>query len=652
VSPDDRDPSRLVEGGALRPEDLAAAELVSRALPTPNADDLAQERIWRALGKGLATRSTQTRPRWVLALGVAAALVLLAGAAMLTRGTFGGRASARLELTAGAVLAALPERSWARAEPGVTLPEASRLRTDGRSRAVISFSRATALVAPATDLALESVGDSVFLRLSGGEVIAAVEHRKPGSTFVIETTRYRVTVKGTIFAVQESSPDDVRVSVSRGLVEVTGQGGVWSVPAGRSWSSRSPDALSPDDIPSGDRSLLDSVAREGPRSTIRVEGADELDVSEEGVTLGPPPVVWSAPLGSYHFVGQAAEGLAEADATASNGASTTVRLKPVARPFAPPAPGSPVANAAVIQERPAFETPPLPSHRGPQRHRPQLPAHPKQSPASNVPAPLPLRQRASAVAAPAVRPDRLDDRMAESSSGAVSGGAAPAQETPPIPEPARPFPARLERPVSAAPMAPTGAALPQAAAPDAYSTAVALAHGKRYEDAARAFEVVANGHGPRADLALYELGRILQLHLGRPEGALESYLRYEREYPRGSLSQEVEISAIELELQRRDLNAALGQMGGFLERHPNSERAPEVHLLRGDVLRERGDCKAALAEYQRADAPRADDALFFTAWCQQKLGRRDDAGKSFTEYLKQFSSGRHAAEARAALGME
>ena len=42
--------------------------------------------------------------------------------------------------------------------------------------------------------------------------MATVEHRRADETFAVQTARYRVTVKGTIFSVQEQSPEDVTVS--------------------------------------------------------------------------------------------------------------------------------------------------------------------------------------------------------------------------------------------------------------------------------------------------------------------------------------------------------------------------------------------------------------------------------------------------------
>src|SRR5262249_32728861 len=148
--------------------------------------------------------------------------------------------------------------------------------------------------------------------------------------------------------------------------------------------------------------------------------------------------------------------------------------------------------------------------------------------------------------------------------------------------PAIPQKAPAKGPLASAPPLVASAAPAQ----DEYARAVSLLRSRLYSEATAAFENVAAAHGAHADLALYELGRIEQLHLGNSDRALTAYLRYQREYPHGTLLHEVELSTIELKLQRRELDDARDLMNRFLDHHPKSERAPEVHLLRGDVLRE------------------------------------------------------------------
>jgi TolA-binding protein len=181
--------------------------------------------------------------------------------------------------------------------------------------------------------------------------------------------------------------------------------------------------------------------------------------------------------------------------------------------------------------------------------------------------------------------------------------------------------------------------------------ALALCQSGRYKDAALALDAISKARGPHAELALYHVAQVQQRQLGNPAEALEDYLRYERQYPKGALIQETELSVIELQLQRSALKDALGQMDRFLAEHPDGERSPDVHLLRGNLLRQRGDCRAALRDYElaRGNGLAEDDAVFFSATCEQQLSQSDAAALLLREYLRRFPAGHHAAQARAAL---
>jgi TolA-binding protein len=639
-------PKRWLEGGADAGED-GAAKLLEQSQPMPEADDLSQERVWRQITRERNTERP-TAKRWVLAAAMAV-LALVAGA-LVVRG-WPTSSSARLELTAGSVLSAVPSGSWTGAEAGGVLPERSRLKTAARAQAVLKLERAAALVAPGSDVGLESIGPQTFIRLAGGEIVSEVEPRRSGEAYVIQTTRYRVTVKGTVFAVRERAPDDVTVSVSRGLVEVAGEGGTWLVAAGRSWESKHPDAVGADDIRASERELLSTAMRPGPRASVRVEGDENEDVSEGGVLLGPAPVTWSAPVGRYHFVA----GTREADVNAESGAIARVTLTP--RPL-----GSVTPEVPEVDDERDLEPEPeaaAPAPQGLPEPKPKAvrPAHRtrhavKKSAPAVEPEPAvetaPIPERAEKLRDTTPAPSSAAPASSNSAPpGGWTGGGAPAGstmtgDTPPIP--------RAEPPHTQQQPSPVTDAMPAAAPEDVFKQAVAYSRAGLYAEAATAFEAVINAHGPRAELAIIELGRLQQLHLGLADKALATYLRYQREYPHGTFLQEVALDVIELQLQRHELDAAREQMNKFLDRFSKSERAPEVHLLRGDVLREQGDCRHAIDDYAKATAPaQADDALYFTAWCQQRLSRRDEAAAGFAEYLRRFPEGRHAAQARAAL---
>jgi TolA-binding protein len=607
-------PPRLLEGGASQPSEHGTTELLAqapRAFAPP--DDLSLERVWREVGRNRRSGQHRRRQLWQLSLGAGVALTAAGLAALLLRVPAPAPSlAAQLELTAGSVLAAGPSRGWADARAGGSLPAASQLRTQAQGRALLSLSRSTVLLSPDSDLELRSLGAQTVLGLSHGRVLADVEPRREGESFVVQTTRYRVTVKGTIFEVSERSPGDVSVSVSRGLVAVTGSEGSWNVPAGASWQSATPGTLRPDEISPLDRSLLEEVAAAaGPRATLRIEAPEGYEVSEGGIDLGPAPVVWNAPLGRYHFVGTAGAARIEGDTTTTAGAASRLML-------APPAPApAPVPRAASPEPRAAETSAPAPRSQLAKRAVTRTGLEPRNDPERRV-----LESAGPAVVSPGPAP-RLLARL----------------DLPPrSPAPAVPAPA----------VAPAPAA---ASAPDPYLAALALCSAGRYTEGAAALRSIAGGHGPHAELALYHLARLEQHQLGDPVESLSDFLRYQEQYPAGTLVQETELSIVELELQRSSLKDAQSQMDRFLAEHPDGERAPDVHLLRGNLLRQQGDCRAALRDYEKARG--SDDiegeAAFFSGRCEEQLGQPDAAAILFRGYLDRFPTGHRAAQIRAAL---
>jgi tetratricopeptide (TPR) repeat protein len=683
VSPEET-PRRLIDGGARTPEEEAASELLDRSLPLPQGDDLSRERVWRAVAKQLPGSPPRRSGRLVWATAAAFGVAALVGAGWW-RFAQAAPVSARLELTAGSVFTALPETRWAAAEAGAALPLASRVKVDPTSRALIGLKRAGALLSEGTDLGLESLGRDTFLRLAGGAVLVEAEHRAPGETFVVQTSRYRVEVRGTVFSVRERAPDDVTVSVSRGLVEVSGEGGRWQVPAGRSWNSRARDALGPDEISASDRGLVASAVSEAPRALIRVDGDAEARVSEGGLLLGVAPITWSAPVGRYHFRAESPRGVLEADATASPAAPVTVTLAQPSGALSPRPKPNDRAELSVV-EPPAESAPPLPpaaaagspknllTPSGGEATRSTGPLANKRSAAQKGPSRASAAANKSFIAergdkaSVAERGDKAsvaerDDKASVAERGdkasvAERGDKASATESGNNKSPVATSSVAERAPAStpAIPSVVPREAKPPVPSPpanDAYATALTLRNQGRFVQAAELLEQVAASHDTRSSVALAELGRLQQRNLGQAARALETYDRYQREYPRGTLVQEVRLSAIELELQRQAYDSALERMNTFLAEHANSERAGEVHVLRANVLRERGDCRRALTDYAQASAPaQADDALYFTAWCHQHLGERDEAAASFSSYLARFPSGRHAPQARAALGQK
>jgi TolA-binding protein len=619
-------PPRLLEGGAEDSNDLATAEFLAQGPQTlPPPDDLTLERVWRDVGRNRRSANKRRRRFWPLSLGTGLAAAACLFLLFLRTRQVGRPPAARIELTAGSVLMAEPNRSWTQAQAGNPIPDASQLRTQRQSRALLTLARSTVLASPDTDVEVESTGPETVLRLSHGTVVANVDPRRAGESFVVQTTRFRATVKGTLFEVSERSPGDVSVNVSRGLVAVAGSDGTWEVPAGRSWHSLTPTAIRADEITTSDRGLLDEASVAGDtRAPIRVEGPEGVEIFEGGVDLGPAPVTWDAPLGRYHFVGTAGAARTEGDVTtASPDVATVLSLSQVATgpeptrvPSTEGTSPAPRPSESAPKEQPASE----------ERHG--VRGTPEEPKAHKSPVAM-------------LAPTRADAWIP------VPPSSPTPQKRPQVIVSTEPPP-----PSTKSPPAATAAAVPApTTVPDAYLDALALCSNGRYQEAAISLSAIAKAHGPHAELALYHLAQIEQKQLGNPAEALQTYLRYEEEYPNGVLLQEAELSLIELQIQRSAFDGAMAHMDRFLAEHPDGERAPDVHLLRGNVLRQRGDCRAALVEYDRArgNSRVEDDAVYFSGRCEQLLGQPDAAAILFRDYLRRFPAGQHVAQAQAAL---
>jgi transmembrane sensor len=140
---------------------------------------------------------------------------------------------------------------------------------------------------------------------------------------------------------------------------------------------------------------------------------------------------------------------------------------------------------------------------------------------------------------------------------------------PPAPEPA--------------PVAPAASA----AAADQFKQAqVALASGQN-QRALELLEALARGHGPTAENAAYEVGRVLRYHFSRPRQALSAWYRYRARFPQGMLRAETDLSIVDALLVVGDKTGALAEADGFLARHPESERRGEIariaQQLRGEA---------------------------------------------------------------------
>jgi tetratricopeptide (TPR) repeat protein len=194
-----------------------------------------------------------------------------------------------------------------------------------------------------------------------------------------------------------------------------------------------------------------------------------------------------------------------------------------------------------------------------------------------------------------------------------------------------------------------------AEAPTAESTAarVALAAG----DAPRALQLyrtLAQGTGPSAENAGYEIGKVLNEKLGQPANAVAAWRHYRATHPDGILRAEADVSIIETLARTGDTDEALSEANDFLRRRPDSERRAEIARLAGDLYRARGDCHHALAAYQitlGASRPRdaVEAATFHRAACLVHLGEAGGADAA-RAYLRSYPSGKFRGEATALVG--
>jgi len=183
-------------------------------------------------------------------------------------------------------------------------------------------------------------------------------------------------------------------------------------------------------------------------------------------------------------------------------------------------------------------------------------------------------------------------------------------------------------PATAAPVSDVGTA------PDCLS----LARRGQTRDAEACFLKRAEGSGLGAEMALYEAARLRRDVLGDAAGALRVLAEYRTRFPAGSLRREADMSQLELLVQLGRTDEALKQSDELLSSSASGERAAELHLLRGHILRKtRSRFAAAAHEYELAEnaGARRGDVTYFRALCLEALGRSTEAAALFTQYLEQ-----------------
>jgi hypothetical protein len=254
------------------------------------------------------------------------------------------------------------------------------------------------------------------------------------------------------------------------------------------------------------------------------------------------------------------------------------------------------------------------------------------SPASPVPSAQPL---VSGIALPAVEGplssaelNRDAGGRARRAEGGSRRGVASAAEPQPVPSTSQPrrVPEKQPSPVASGP----GESAPP---PDC----LRLAREGQSRAAEACFVERAQGAGLAAEMALHELARLRRDVLADPNGALRALADYRTRFPTGSLRRELDVSQLELLLQLGRSDDALKQSDELLSSSSSGERASELRLLRGHILRKQSRFAEAIREYEFAErgGARAADAPYFRAICLESLGKLADAAAAFAKYLEQ-----------------
>jgi tetratricopeptide (TPR) repeat protein len=135
--------------------------------------------------------------------------------------------------------------------------------------------------------------------------------------------------------------------------------------------------------------------------------------------------------------------------------------------------------------------------------------------------------------------------------------------------------APAERPQALPAPAPKTTLPPSRGLPEAQAALQAGDTNKAVEILLRA----AQGSGPAAENAAYELARITRYNLNRPRQAVALWDKYRTRFPAGLLRTETDLSIVETLSQLGDVGAALAEADAFLARHPASERRLDVQKL-------------------------------------------------------------------------
>jgi tetratricopeptide (TPR) repeat protein len=128
--------------------------------------------------------------------------------------------------------------------------------------------------------------------------------------------------------------------------------------------------------------------------------------------------------------------------------------------------------------------------------------------------------------------------------------------------------------------------------------------------------------------------------------ALETY---RRRFPNGSLGSEADLAHVVLLTRLGRHDEALAESQELLDSPKGSERAVELHLLRGNVYRKSlGNLALAAAEYAKAETLDGSnsEATYLLGACLEELGDSGAATRAYRRYLDKAPKGKRAGEVR------
>ena len=189
-----------------------------------------------------------------------------------------------------------------------------------------------------------------------------------------------------------------------------------------------------------------------------------------------------------------------------------------------------------------------------------------------------------------------------------------------------------QRPPEPAPGASAAAATSSTEVADADIDCLAAARRGAHRAALACFEAQARGSGLQAEIAEIEGARLRRDVLGDPRGALAALQGYRRRHPGGAFATEAAVTIVEILAELGDTSAALAESEVLLASSTARERAPELGLLRGRLLRQAGDPERAAEELARVAAgggPLAAQANLARGACLEDAGRGEEARALF-----------------------